>query len=111
MTTGISYHDETVEVLTSVAGTDRYGNKASAWANPGVVTVTGCRLLPIPGPEVLDRLTRRWILFAPPGTALVAANRVRWHGVLYNVSGDVRRWRSPSGRLAHIEADLERVEG
>lgn len=110
MGTGISYHDETVEVLTAIAGTDRYG-KASGWSNPSVVVVTGCRLLPIPGPEVLDRLSRRWVLFAPLETALVSANRIRWHGQVYNVVGDVRRWRSPSGRLAHLEADLERVEG
>lgn len=110
-TTGISFHGETIEVLAAAAVTDRYGNDALDWADPDVTTVSGCRVMPVPGEEVLDRLTRRWMLFAPPDTALVSANRVRVNGITFDVSGEVRRWSSPSGALAHIEADLERVEG
>jgi hypothetical protein len=109
--TGISFHNETVQVLTAVAATDRYGNQALTWDAPVVTDVPGCRVLPVPGPEVLDRVTTKWMLFAPPDTALVSANRVRWNGTTYDVVGDVRRWPSPTGRMAHIEADLARVEG
>lgn len=111
-TTGISFHDQTVEALTGVATVDRYGNtQALDWADPDVTEVSGCRLVPVPGNEVLDRVTRRWVLFAPLDAPVTAAHRIRWKGVVYNVTGDVRRWQSASGRLAHIEADLERVEG
>lgn len=112
MGTGISFHTETVEVLAGTAHTDRYGNTtATDWSTPTATAVDGCRLVPVPGNEVLDRVTRRWTLFAPIGTDITAASRVRWGGVIYDVTGEVRRWSSPSGRLAHIEADLERVEG
>jgi hypothetical protein len=108
----ISFHTETVDVLEAPPLTDRYGNTTALdWDSPVVTTVTGCRVQPVPGDEVLDRLTRRWVLFAPLGTALVSANRIRWNGTLYDVTGEVRRWASPSGALAHIEADLQRVEG
>lgn len=110
-TTGISFHQQTIELLAGVTAADRYGNKPTDWASPVVTSVPGCRLLPVPGGEVLDRLTRRWVLFAPLDTPITAASRVRWNGVIYDVTGEVRRWSSPSGRLAHIEADLERVEG
>jgi len=110
MTTGISFHQDAVDVLTATTSADRYGNEALGWADPIVATVPGCRVLPENGDEKLDRNTRRLILFAPPGTAITSANRVRFNGVIYDVE-DVRHWRSPTGALAHIEADLQRVEG
>lgn len=111
-TTGISFHREVVEVLAAAAGTDRYGNASALdWDNATPTTVEGCRVLPVVGSEVLDRVTRRWVLYAPPDTALTSANRVRWSGDVYDVVGEVRRWASASGALAHLEADLERVGG
>jgi hypothetical protein len=108
----ITFHTDTVDVLTAApAGTDRYGNPVLDWDNAAVTTVGGCRVQPVPGTELLDRLTRRWVLFAPADTVLVSANRIRWGGDVYDVVGEVRRWPSPSGALAHIEADLARVEG
>jgi hypothetical protein len=107
----ISFHQQTVEVLTGAPTTDRYGNAALDWTSPSVAVVSGCRVLPVTGAEVLDRVTQRWMLFAPLGTALLATDRVRFGGVTYDVVGEVRRWSSPSGAVAHIEADLERVEG
>jgi hypothetical protein len=110
-TTGISFHDQTVEVLVGVAHTDRYGNDTTDWGAPIATPVAGCRLVPVPGGEVLDRVTRRWVLYAPPEAVITAASRVRWEGIVYDVTGEVRRWKSATGRLAHIEADLQRVEG
>jgi len=106
----VTFHTETVDVLAAPSVTDRYGNQVLDWDTATVTTVQRCRVLPVAGVQVLDRETRRWILFAPPGTALISANRVRWGGADYDVV-DVRRWPSPSGAVAHIEADLERVEG
>lgn len=111
MGTGISFHTETVEVLAGSSTTDRYHNTVTDWTTPTATAVAGCRMVPVPGDEVLDRVTRRWVLYAPLGTALTAASRIRYGGVVYDVTGEVRRWRSPTGRLAHLEADLERVEG
>ena len=107
----ISFHHDTVEVLSATEVTDRYGNQTLIWDTPTVASVVDCRVMPLAGEEVLDRLTRRWVLYAPADTALVSANRVRWNGDTYDVVGEVRRWPSPTGALAHIEADLERVEG
>jgi hypothetical protein len=110
-TTGISYHHETIDVLSAAGQRDRYGNAPLNWNQATTTTVDNCRLIPVPSAEIQERLTRRWVLYAPLDTALVTKNRVRWRGVVYEVTGDVRRWDSPSGRLAHLEADLERVEG
>lgn len=110
MGTGISFHRQSVEILTAVEATDRYGNVAHYWDDPAVIVVEGCRVVPAVGDETLDRQTRRWVLFAPPDTQICSANRVRWADTVYDVR-DVQLWSSPSGALAHVEADLERVEG
>lgn len=108
---GVSFHRETIEVLISDTQVDRYGNeKTPVWESYTTTAVDGCRLLPVEGGEVVDRRTRRYILFAPAATVLDASNRVRWSGTTFEVL-DVRTWPSPTGRLAHIEADLQRVEG
>lgn len=109
-TTGISFHRQSVEVVTADTQLDRYGNNPPNWDSYTAVVVDGCRILPAQGGEALDRRTRDLVLFAPPDTVLDGANRIRWDGVLFDVL-DVRRWSSPTGRLAHLEADLRRVEG
>lgn len=109
-TTGISFHQQSVEVVTADTQVDRYGNDTPIPGSYTSITVDGCRILPAQGGEVLDRRTRDLVLFAPPETVLDGANQVRWDGNLFDVL-DVRRWSSPSGRLAHVEADLRRVGG
>lgn len=107
----ITFHRDTVEVLEAAIVTDRYGNESLDWSDPTVTSVDGCRVLPVPGDELLDRVTTRLVLYAPAGTPLTPASRVRAGSVTYDVTGEVRFWPSPSGALAHIEADLSRVEG
>lgn len=112
MTTGISFATVSIHVITAAIVADRYGNESLDWDTGAQFTfVSGCRVQPATGTEVLDRVTRRWLLFAPPDTALTSADRVQWDGVTYDVVGEVRRWASPTGALAHLEADLSRVEG
>lgn len=114
MTTGISFHTDTITRLRAEPTVDRYGDSTQNWAVPDQLAVTGCRVIPAAGPEdVVDRdqITRRWVLFAPPTADILATDRVRWRGDDYEVTGDVRSWRSPSGRVSHLELDLTRVEG
>ncbi len=112
--TGISWHRDTVTRLRAATTTDRYGNETHDWSTPDELPITGCDVQPLAGPEdTVDRqqVTRRWVLFAPAAADITAADRIRWDGDDYDIDGEVRPWRSPTGRLDHIEADLVRVEG
>lgn len=113
--TGIQFATDTVTVLRVGTTTDRYGDTvAGDWTSATETVVARCRVQPAAGPEDTvdrDQITRRWLLFAPPGADIVASDRIRHAGVDYDIDGEIRRWSSPSGRLAHIEADLLRVEG
>lgn len=113
--TGIQFATDTVTVLRVGTATDRYGDTvAGDWTSATATAITQCRIQPAAGPEDTvdrDQITRRWLLFAPADADIRASDRVRWQGVDYDIDGELRRWNSPTGRLAHIEADLLRVDG
>jgi len=113
--TGISFHVETVtRIRAPYVDGDRYGDEVRDWDNATETTVSGGRLLPMVSAEdTIDReqIVRRWLYFAPPDADWLASDRLRWQGVVYEIDGEVRRWPSPTGRLAHLEIDLLLVEG
>lgn len=112
--TGISWHLDTVVVVRAATITDRYGDTIPDWAGATETTVPGCRVVPAGGTEnIVDRqqLTRRWVLYAPLDADITAADRIRWDGADYDIDGEIRQWRSATGALGHIEADLVRMEG
>lgn len=115
--TGISFHRQTVTVIRASTTANRYGDDIRDWNTADEVDLTGVRLIPQAADNNIenvvdrDRIIRRWVLFAPPDADVVASDRIRYGGDLYEIDGEVRHWPSPSGRLSHIEADLTRVEG
>lgn len=110
----ISFHRDTVTRLRATAGTNRYGDVVTDWATPDQRDITGCRVTPALGTEMVvdrDQVIRRWVLSAPYGADVLATDRIRWQGNDYEIDGEVRRWPSPTGAMAHIEADLLLVQG
>lgn len=111
----LSFHTDTVIRLRAVPTIDRYGDQVPGdWTTADQLPIAGCRVQPAAGPEVVvdrDEITRRWFLWAPANADVLATDRIRWQGADYEIQGEVRRWPSPTGNLAHIECDLLRVEG
>ena len=113
----ISFASDTVTVVRAPVVVDRYGAEVRDWANATRTLLEGCRVQPLDssGGQIIeprrDAVVTRWRLFAPAGADLVATDRVEWQGGTYEVDGDVQRWSSPTGALAHVEALLRRVEG
>jgi hypothetical protein len=116
----ISFKIETVTVIRAAVVVER-GDNMPDWVNATEHPLPGCRLQPMATDEVLfsgsgsggmarDAVVTRWKLFGPYDADLTALDRVR-AGVVYEVDGQVQRWRSPTGRLAHIEVVLRRVDG
>lgn len=110
----ISFKNETVTVIRPAMITER-GNEVPNWENATTHTVSGCRVQPATGEEIQsatrDAIVPRWTLFAPAGADIDARDRIRYGGADHDIDGALRPWSSPTGRLAHIEASLLRVEG
>jgi hypothetical protein len=109
----ISFLTQTITRVRPVYTTER-GDQVADWTNATTTDLTGWRLQPLVGEELLglrDAVTRRWKAFGPPGVDVTELDRIRYAGVEYEVDGFVQRWPSPTGVLAHTELILKRVEG
>lgn len=117
----VSFATDTVTVIRPAWIVER-GDEIPDWSSASEHQITGCRVQPMSGEEVLfsgsggggaarDAVISRWKLFAPTGADITERDRVRHQGVVYEVDGSIQRWPSPTGTLAHTEAVLQRVEG
>jgi hypothetical protein len=114
----ISFKTEAITVIRPAWHTER-GTPVPDWANATEHEVTGCRLQPASSERVLftaagqarDAAVSTLRLFAPADADLDVRDRVRYRGVVYDLTGPPARWPSPTGALAHLEAELRRTEG
>ncbi|MCW2904923.1 MAG: hypothetical protein JWO67_7188 [Streptosporangiaceae bacterium] len=93
------------------AGKDRFGDPLS-----GVIEtdVAGCYVQPRTSTEQTDQrdtVITGLIVFMPPTADVLATDKVRWLGGLYQVDGDPARWADVHARSHHIQVALRRVEG
>lgn len=99
----------TVVILRATVTEDAHGNPIRNWGSATETTVTGCSVQPIVGDEATvgrDTIVSRWTLYAPDGVDLVASDRVRYDGAVYDVDGEVQRWGFPP--LSHLVALLHK---
>lgn len=108
----------TITVVRAARTTDRYGNPVLDWDAATRHDVRRCRVQPVQGSRVnmaetipRDGVETRRRVFIPAGADIDHLDRIEYLGLTYQIDGDVDAWPSPTGRLAHIELMLSRVEG
>ena len=103
-----SWCNETVKV-TRAPWRDARGTKVRDWANASTHTVLGCSVQPASTSRNFERAqqeTDRWALYAPPGSDIEAGDRISHHGATFEVDGAPYTWKSPTGRVTHMHANL-----
>lgn len=101
------------DVVTRLRGRarDNFGNLTGTDAE---TDITGCSVQPLGGTEMTDRgemTVSNVTLFSPPGTDIIATDRVRWAGSVYAVDGPPEAWRDRAGRPSHVQVQLKLTEG
>lgn len=110
----VSSISETVQYQAPIVGAkNAHGNTTKTWADPVDVGVwafdPGSSSEPRePGH---DRVITDPTLYFPPEIALAADGRVTARGLLYEIDGETREWRHPSGRFTGNVVTLRRVTG
>jgi head-tail adaptor len=106
---------ETVTVLRATATTDAHGNVVRAWADAEEHQVSGVAVNPREvnaengGREASEDL---FVLYMPAGADVLASDRVRVRGEVYDVDGTPKVWRSPfTARHPGVEVHVRRVVG
>lgn len=99
---------------------DRYGNRVRDWAAADETDIEGCAVAPRQAGGVAGEETssgRQGVLvgmtvYTPPGADVVATDRMRVRGQLFEVDGEPSDWRNPFTTLARgVEVALRRVDG
>jgi len=101
---------ETVVRLRSSGTPPRHGAPAPV----AETVITRCILIPRTSSEDQERADTvivGYTLVAPPGTDLVATDRVRARGVMWEIDGEPGDYRSLSGVRRQLIAALRRVRG
>lgn len=108
--TSLLVHD--ITILTSGSRTTRADDAVKDWRNATETTVSGW-FSQVGAFEDLDGREAKVtdaVLFLPADTTITAADRVRYGGVTYEITGRPHRAATPVG-IHHIEVNLRAVEG
>lgn len=103
-------HDQITRHRNGEVVTDPYGNPVGDWEDPTSVTYPA-EVQPLSATEdVVDqqRTDTRWRLWLGPTADLLATDRVEWDGQMYEIEGDVERWKQ-RGTLHHLKAILVKI--
>ena len=113
-----SWHTDTIVRIRAPLVTSPYGDPERDWGAATRTDLTGWRIQPVQGSRVnvadtlpREGLDRRQRAFGPYDADIETTDRIEWQGVTWVVDGDVDRWRGPTGRIAHTEMVLARMEG
>lgn len=98
------------------AGTiERRGSVEQDWTNVSELDISGCSMQPASTSLSQDGrvlgISDGFTCYLPPGADVAAGDRIRYGGKVYTIMGEPRLWASPTGRVTHIQAALERWAG
>ena len=91
------------------------GSTVYDWDNATEENVTNCSMQPASTSLSQDGrvlgIADGYTLYAPLDADIVAGDRISFDGQTYTITGDVRKWQSPAGRMAHLVVNLMRWSG
>lgn len=108
-------YTDTISVFSEdvIEHTDIYGD--TVYEDLAPVTITGCVVVPATMDE-LQEPGRQWTLsgydvYAPFTSAHLVepSSRVRWDGRLWEVEGEVRKWRNPYTGTSYVRFRIQRA--
>lgn len=110
----LSWMNDTVTRVRAGVKTVR-GSTIPDWDDASTKDIDGCSMQPASTSLSEDGrvlgIMDGYTLYAPADADIVAGDRIQFGGNTYTITGDVRRWGSPTGRLAHLVVNLARWTG
>jgi len=91
------------------------GSEMPDWTTPDLLDITGCSVQPAGTSLSQDGrvlgIDDRFTCYMPPGSDVLAGDRIRWNDKVYAVIGEPQSWNSPTGRVSNMQVTLERWDG
>jgi hypothetical protein len=101
------------DVVTRLRGQSRdaFGDLTGTDTELGIA---GCSVQPASATESTsdgELLVTGLTVFLPAGSDLLATDRMRWQGSVYEVDGQPAAWHDLTGTASHVQAQLKLVQG
>ena len=94
---------------------ERRGSIEPDWGHATEAEISGCSMQPGSTTLSMDGrvlgISDGYTCFFPPGADVQAGDRIRYEGATYTIMGDIRPWKSPTGLVSNLQAQLERWSG
>lgn len=90
----------------------RRGSVEPDWTTATTETISGCSLQPASTQLSQDvrvlGISDGYTAYLPPTADVLAGDKIRFDGNDYQINGEVRPWKSATGRITHLQANLVR---
>lgn len=94
---------------------DSRGSLIPDWSKATSLSITGCSMQPAGTSLSQDgrvlAVSDGYTCYFPPGSDVIAGDKIQYDGKDYQIIGEPRVWNSPTGRVSSIQAQLERWTG
>lgn len=93
----------------------RRGSEEPDWESAEEDEISGCSVQPASTSLSQDGrvlgTSEGLTCFLPAGADVKAGDKIRWNGEDYQIIGQPKIWKSPSGRVSNTQLQLERWDG
>lgn len=91
------------------------GSEIPDWSAASRLTVSGCSVQPastsLTQGDRVGAVSDGMTCYAPINADIKVGDRIEYDGAVYAITGEPRKWFSPSGNLDHLIIDLTRWFG
>lgn len=91
------------------------GSEVPDWSNPSELVISGCSIQPTSTGLSQDGrvlgINEGYTVYLPPGSDIKAGDRVSFGGNVYTINGEPKAWEGATGRVSHVQINVERWAG
>ena len=91
------------------------GSTIPDWENTDALEIGGCSVQPASTGLSQDGrvlgISEGLTVYLPPESDVQAGDRIEYDGDVYTINGKPKLWRSATGRVSHVQLNVERWKG
>lgn len=95
--------------------TESRGSTVFDWTAPDELVISGCSVQPAATGLSQDGrvlgISEGLTVYCPPGSDVRAGDRIVFEDDTYTINGKPKVWASPTGRVSHVQLNIERWSG
>ena len=91
------------------------GSTIPDWEHADTLEIGGCSVQPASTGLSQDGrvlgISEGFTIYLPPGSDVQAGDRIEVDGKFYTINGEPKAWKGATGRVSHVQLNVERWQG